>query len=313
MKIKKKCARCGNCCRWHGWVRINDREIDGIAAFLGMTPEDFIDRHTVIAGDRRGLSLAERSNGECIFFKDGEISSCLIDPVKPQQCRDFPDKWNFPGWEKECGMFKTQANRPLGAAYVVSGPSGVGKSTLLGYLRQSDPLLEFSISCTTRNPRGEEVDGREYHFVTPERFEELVQEDAFLEYAGVFSKRYGTLKSEIIDRVQAGRSVLLDIDVQGAMQIMESARKDELLGRVCNFIFIAPPSIAELEKRLRSRATDSAEQIELRLSKAREEISHWQKYDFTVVNDDLGKASAQLAELVRSLKLSGKLWTGERF
>jgi guanylate kinase len=308
-----KCRRCGNCCRWHGWVRLSDGEIDVIAEFLGMSPVEFIDRYTVLAGDRRSLSLDERPDGECIFFRDGEISSCMIEPVKPQQCRDFPDKWNFPGWEKECGMFNNKENYPLGAAYIVSGPSGVGKSTLLTKLRESDPALEFSISCTTRSPRGEEVDGREYHFVTPEKFEELVRQGEFLEYAGVFSKRYGTLKSEIFDRVQKGVSVLLDIDVQGAMQIMEAAKNDPLLSAVCNFIFIAPPSCEELERRLRSRATDSEEQISLRLAKAKEEISHWRKYDYTVVNNDLTKAAVELQELVRSLKLASKLWTGERF
>ena len=210
-------------------------------------------------------------------------------------------------------MFAKNKTCPLGAAYIVSGPSGVGKSTLLNKLREDDPCLEFSISCTTRSPRGSEVDGREYHFVSPEKFEELVQKGEFLEYAGVFNKRYGTLKSEIIDRVSKGISVLLDIDVQGAMQIMAAADSDPLLDAVCNFIFIAPPSYEELERRLRSRATDSEEQISVRLAKAREEISHWQKYDYTVVNNDLDKASTQLQELVRSLKLSSKLWQEERF
>ena len=202
---------------------------------------------------------------------------------------------------------------PLGRAFIVSGPSGVGKSTLLNRLRESNPGLEFSVSCTTRAPRGEEVDGREYHFITPEKFEELCAAGEFLEHAGVFARRYGTLKSEIFDRVRGGISVLLDIDVQGAEQIMAARADDELLKTVCSFIFIAPPSLTVLEERLRGRATDSAGQIELRLSKAREEISHWREYDFTIVNDDLEKAARELQELTRALKLASRLWRGERF
>ncbi len=314
--MKNRCRRCGNCCRWHGWVRVNDEEIGAIARHLGMAEEEFIRCHTVLTGDRRGLSLTERPNGECVFLKNGTPASCMIEAVKPRQCRDFPEKWNFPGWEEECAMTGANGNGNcgrLGRAFIVSGPSGVGKSTLLSRLRESDPELEFSVSCTTRTPRRGEIDGREYHFITPERFEELCAAGEFLEHAGVFAKRYGTLKSEIYDRVLGGVSVLLDIDVQGAGQIMAARAEDELLRTVCSFIFIAPPSQAVLESRLRGRATDSDGQIELRLSRAREEISHWREYDFTIVNDDLDKAAAELQELTRSLKLASCLWRGERF
>ena len=312
--MKNRCRRCGNCCRWHGWVRVSGEEIDAIARHLHMAAEEFIRRYTVLTGDRRGLSLTERPDGECVFLKDGTPASCLIEEVKPRQCRDFPEKWNVPGWEEECAMTNGNENcGRLGRAFIVSGPSGVGKSTLLSRLRESDPELEFSVSCTTRAPRGGEIDGREYHFITPEKFEELCAAGAFLEHAGVFAKRYGTLKSEIIARVTGGVSVLLDIDVQGARQIMAARAEDELLRTVCAFIFIAPPSLTVLESRLRGRATDSAEQIELRLSKAREEISHWREYDFTIVNDDLARAAGELQELTRSLKLASSLWRGERF
>lgn len=96
-----KCARCGNCCKWHGFVRLKEAEIDAIAEFLQLSTEDFLDKYTVLTPDRRSLSLTERENGECCFY-DSENSLCIIQKVKPQQCIDFPQKWNFEGWENEC-------------------------------------------------------------------------------------------------------------------------------------------------------------------------------------------------------------------
>ncbi len=97
-----RCRRCGNCCRWEGYVHVLPGEIDAAAFFLGMAPEEFIRRFTRLTEDRRGLSLTEREDGACVFFLDGNPAGCRIHPVKPQQCRDFPKRWNFPGWEKEC-------------------------------------------------------------------------------------------------------------------------------------------------------------------------------------------------------------------
>lgn len=102
MKMKFECARCGNCCRWEGCVKVNDGEIDAIAEFLGMDVNDFLETYTCLRPDRTGLSLTEAENGSCIFFEDGDFPRCRINEVKPQQCRDFPLKWNFPGWQKEC-------------------------------------------------------------------------------------------------------------------------------------------------------------------------------------------------------------------
>ncbi len=200
-----------------------------------------------------------------------------------------------------------------GMACIVSGPSGVGKSTVLGRVRQSHPEWEFSVSCTTRGPRTGETDHVHYHFISPEEFESRVRGGEFLEHAGVFAKRYGTLKREVLDRVDAGTSVFLDIDVQGAMQIKEKLARDADLRRVVRMIFIAPPGFPALEQRLRSRATDAEEQILLRLAEAKRELSFWPEYDYVIVNDDLERAVASLEGLIDALQLSTSLWPKERF
>ncbi len=190
-----------------------------------------------------------------------------------------------------------------GSAVVISGPSGVGKSTLVGNVRKILPDLSFSVSCTTRSPRAGEVDGREYYFLTPEEFEEKVRRGEFLEYAGVFNRRYGTLKSEVLSRVEAGEQVLLDIDVQGAKQIRAAAETSPELARSVHFILIAPPSLEILESRLRGRGSESEEQLALRLGTARSELANYKLYDYVVVNDDLEQATADLAAVLRSFRL----------
>ena len=190
----------------------------------------------------------------------------------------------------------------LGSAIIVSGPSGVGKSTVCGKVREAMPELKFSISCTTRPPRTGEVDGVHYYFISKDEFEKRIANNEFIEYARVFDNIYGTLASEVIDRVKAGETVFLDIDVQGALQIQAAAGKDELLSRVCEFIMLVPPSLEVLENRLRSRATDSAEQIEMRLAKAKHELSFYKKYNYAVVNDDLETAVADVQSIIRSQK-----------
>ena len=190
-----------------------------------------------------------------------------------------------------------------GSAVVISGPSGVGKSTLVGNVRKILPDLSFSVSCTTRAPRAGEVDGREYYFLTPEGFEEKVRKGEFLEYAGVFSRRYGTLKSEVLSRVEAGEQVLLDIDVQGAKQIRAAAETSPELARSVHFVLIAPPSLEVLESRLRGRGSESEEQLALRLGAARSELANYRLYDYVVVNDDLEQATADLAAVLRSFRL----------
>ena len=193
--------------------------------------------------------------------------------------------------------------RKNGTAIVLSGPSGVGKSTLVGKVREAMPELKFSVSCTTRRPRTGEIDGVHYHFLTRGEFDRRVEAGEFLEYAEVFENRYGTLKSEVLDRVRRGETVILDIDVQGAMRIREETLRDPELARCAVFVFIGPPSAEELEKRLRGRASDSEQQISLRLAGARRELAFWRKYDYLVVNGDLKQAAAEMTALFRSFAL----------
>lgn len=195
-----------------------------------------------------------------------------------------------------------QAGR-TGNLIVLSGPSGVGKSTLVNAVRQVMPELEFSISCTTRAPRVGEVDGREYHFLTPEDFEERSRRGEFVEEARVFAHRYGTLKSEVLGRIRGGGDVILDIDVQGAAKIREAAKADVELARAAVFVLIAPPSLEILERRLRARATDAEEQLALRIAAAERELANFRLYDYIVVNDDLDTASGELERLFRSFRL----------
>ncbi|MBO5793086.1 MAG: guanylate kinase [Lentisphaeria bacterium] len=189
-----------------------------------------------------------------------------------------------------------------GNLIVISGPSGVGKSTLVNRVRQELPDLQFSISCTTRSPRPGEMHGREYYFLTPEEFEAKVQAGEFLEYAGIFSRRYGTLKSEVLSRLEKGEQVLLDIDVQGAKQIRAAAEKSPELARSVRFVLIAPPSLETLEQRLRGRGSETEEQLQLRLGAAKAELSNYKIYDYIVVNDDLERAAGELTAVLRSFR-----------
>jgi guanylate kinase len=186
-----------------------------------------------------------------------------------------------------------------GNLIVISGPSGVGKSTLVKQARQVLPQLEFSVSCTTRQPRAGEVNGKDYFFLTPEEFEAKVQNNEFLEYAGVFAHRYGTLKSEVVSRLQRGADVILDIDVQGAKQIRQAAAADPEIARAAQFIMIVPPDMATLEARLAGRNSETPESLKLRLAGAQEELSNFRVYDYLVVNDDLETAGKELIMLLK--------------
>ncbi len=194
-----------------------------------------------------------------------------------------------------------------GNLIVLSGPSGAGKSTLVNSVRQALPDLEFSISCTTRKPRTGEAHGREYYFLTPDEFEARSLAGGFIEEARVFANRYGTLKSEVLERIRRGADVVLDIDVQGAAQIREAARKDAEIATAAVFVLIAPPSLEILVARLRKRATDSDEQLALRIAAAERELSQFRLYDYIVVNDDLETAAAELERLFRSFRLRTRL------
>ncbi len=200
-----------------------------------------------------------------------------------------------------------------GTIIVLSGPSGVGKSTLVGKVRENLPELKFSISCTTRPPRTGEEHGVHYYFLNHDEFEKRVRNGEFVEHAQVFANRYGTLKSEVMDRVRNGETVILDIDVQGAMQIRAAAEQDEELAACIVFVFIGPPSVETLEKRLRGRATDSEEQISMRLKNVTKELAYWRKYDYLVINGDLETASREMTALFRSFALRKNAYPEELF
>ena len=188
---------------------------------------------------------------------------------------------------------------PSGSVLVLSGPSGAGKSTVCAELLSQEPDLSFSVSCTTRPPRAGERDGREYHFLSETRFREYEAQEAFLESAVVHGHRYGTLLHDVEAGIADGRSVLLDIDVQGARQIRERTRDTQLAAH-CVFVFLGPPSRSELERRLRSRGTEEEEVIAARLRTAKSELAAWREYEYLVVNDRVEAAVSRLQAVLRS-------------
>ncbi|HEX5761739.1 MAG TPA: guanylate kinase [Solirubrobacterales bacterium] len=181
----------------------------------------------------------------------------------------------------------------MGKVFVITGPSGVGKGTLIARLCQRVPDLELSVSATTRQPRGGEVDGRDYHFLTPEEFDARVEAEDFLEFATYSGNRYGTLRSEVAKRLDEGRSVVLEIEVQGAGQVRQAMRESIQ-------VFIAPPDPAVLRERLETRGADSAEAIDARLKVAEVELAAQGDFDHLIVNDDIDRAAAELEEIVRT-------------
>jgi guanylate kinase len=180
----------------------------------------------------------------------------------------------------------------VGKVFVITGPSGVGKGTLIERLLERVPQLELSVSATTREPRPGEEDGREYHFLTPEEFDQRVETGDFLEHATYSGNRYGTLRQEVERRLSEGRSVVLEIEIQGARQVRVAMPEAVL-------IFIAPPDPAALRLRLEGRGTDSEEAIERRLRTAEIELEAQAEFPHVIVNDDVQKAAAELEGLVR--------------
>jgi len=180
--------------------------------------------------------------------------------------------------------------------FIISAPSGSGKSTLVKKLREQIPNLEFSISYTTRKPRGAEQDGREYYFVSREQFEDMIAKDEFLEYANVFGNYYGTAQRFLSKAKQDGSDLLLDIDVQGAEQIRTKIPQ-------AVSIFILPPNRGELEQRLRNRSQDAESVIQKRLDAATREIENYGKYDYILVNDRLDESVTGLEAIVLSERL----------
>lgn len=180
-----------------------------------------------------------------------------------------------------------------GLLLILSSPSGAGKSTLARRLMQWDDTIRFSVSATTRAPRPGEEDGREYYFRSRESFEDMVKTGEMLEHAEVFGNFYGSPKAPVETAMKQGRDTLFDIDWQGGQQIRNS-----VLGKDVVSIFVLPPSIAELERRLRSRGQDSDAVIAGRMAKSESEISHWAEYDYVLVNDDLDRAEADLRTIL---------------
>ena len=177
-----------------------------------------------------------------------------------------------------------------GKLLIFSAPSGSGKSTIVNFLMQEHPELNmhFSISCTTRAPRGTEKNGVEYFFLTPEEFKAKIAEDAFVEYEEVYTDRfYGTLKSQVENQINNGENVVFDVDVKGGCNLKK------IFGSEALSVFVQPPSVEELRRRLVGRATDAPEVIEQRLAKAEAELTYAPKFDVIIVNDDLETAKAE--------------------
>jgi guanylate kinase len=184
-----------------------------------------------------------------------------------------------------------------GLMLVLSSPSGAGKTTLSRRLLEEDDGVTLSISVTTRKMRPGEKGGRDYHFIDQQRFDALIDKDELLEYAEVFDNYYGTPEKPVMDALAKGHDVLFDIDWQGTQQLREKVRTDLVS------VFILPPSIPELEKRLRARAQDDYETIHRRMAKAGDEMSHWAEYDYVVINRDLDQAFAEVKAILAAERL----------
>jgi len=194
--------------------------------------------------------------------------------------------------------------RRRGVLFVLSSPSGAGKSTIARKLLTSEPELSMSVSYTTRPPRAGEVDGKDYHFVDLERFREMVANHEFLEWAHVFDHRYGTPKADVFHTLSEGSDILFDIDWQGAQQLHQLAGGDVVR------VFILPPSMEELRSRLEKRATDSQDIIEARMSRAANEVSHWDGYDYVLVNDDVEQCFGCVKTILAAERLKRSRQTG---
>ncbi len=191
-----------------------------------------------------------------------------------------------------------------GLMFILSSPSGAGKSTLARRLLDAEKDMEMSVSVTTRPPRPGEVDGEHYHFISRRRFEDLRAAGGLLEWAEVFGNLYGSPREPVERALEKGRDVLFDVDWQGAQQIAQKMRDDVVR------VFILPPGAEALHERLRRRAQDSEEVIRRRMEEAAGEISHWPEYDYVIVNDDLERASEEIATILRAERLKRHRRTG---
>lgn len=188
-------------------------------------------------------------------------------------------------------MSNNPHGRTRGLLLMVVAPSGVGKTSLTRRLVADHNDLHLSISATTRDPRPGEHDGRDYHFVSRDRFQTMIQDDAFLEWAEVYGNHYGSPRGPIVEALERGESVLFDIDFQGAMKVHAQLPEDSVL------IYVLPPSLAEMSRRLHARSQDSEEVIAKRLARAKDEVASWERFDYVILNDDFDRAYADLAHI----------------
>ncbi|MEM7701470.1 MAG: guanylate kinase [Pseudomonadota bacterium] len=191
-----------------------------------------------------------------------------------------------------------------GLLFILSSPSGAGKTTLSRKLLDADPEIKLSVSATTRAPRPGEIDGIHYHFVSEARFDVMIEEDEFYEWAEVFGYRYGTPKGIIREGLKTGQDYLFDIDWQGTQQLKQKDDQDVVT------VFVLPPSLTELRRRLESRNQDTAEVIDARMERARAEISHWAEYDYVVINDNIEDCFARVREVLDAERMRRTRQTG---
>ena len=187
--------------------------------------------------------------------------------------------------------------------FVISAPSGGGKTTLCQQLLASRPEMTRAITCTTRPPRPNEKDGVDYYFLDDKTFLKRVQAGHFLEHATVYGNSYGTLRSEVLDKLRGGKDVLLNIDVQGAASVRECVDRDEDLGRACISVFLTPPSLEILKARLKKRGQDSPEVIRKRLSVARQEIAQWKHFDYLIISTTIKEDLRRMIAIVEAERM----------
>ena len=198
----------------------------------------------------------------------------------------------------------TNTLKRRGLMFVLSSPSGAGKTTISRMLLEADETIKLSVSVTTRAPRPGEIDGVHYHFVDDETFDRMVDEEDFYEWAHVFGHRYGTPKGHIRAGLKEGQDCLFDIDWQGTQQLIQKDKQDVVA------VFILPPSIEELRRRLEGRAQDSAAVIDARMDRARAEISHWDAYDYVVINDTVDACFGKVREILHAERMKRRRQTG---
>src|SRR3989344_1652728 len=204
-------------------------------------------------------------------------------------------------------MINTVIQAPLarrGLLFILSSPSGAGKSTIARMLLEQDKHIALSVSVTTRPPRPGEIDGKDYHFIDEAEFHRLVEDNALLEWAKVFGHYYGTPKAQVKQGLREGQDFLFDIDWQGTQQLYQRAEGDVVR------VFILPPSLEELHRRLRSRNTDTEEGIAGRMARAQDEISHWDGYDFVVINDNVENCFEKVRQILNSERMRRARQTG---